>query len=34
MRQVEMDLDQRSEARLERERVAQNFRKWVWQIVL
>ncbi|XP_020818559.1 tetratricopeptide repeat protein 12 [Drosophila serrata] len=27
MRQVEMDLDQRSKARLERERVAQNFRK-------
>ncbi|KAH8243384.1 hypothetical protein KR032_007096 [Drosophila birchii] len=29
MRQVEMDLDQRSKARLERERIAQNFRKWV-----
>ncbi|EDV48073.1 tetratricopeptide repeat protein 12 [Drosophila erecta] len=27
MRQVEMDLDQRSKARLERERVAENFRK-------
>lgn len=29
MRQVDMDLDQRSKARLERERVAQNFRKFV-----
>ncbi|KAH8271235.1 hypothetical protein KR018_002057 [Drosophila ironensis] len=27
MRQVDMDLDERSKARLERERVAQNFRK-------
>jgi len=29
MRQVEVDLDERSKARLERERVAQNFRKYV-----